>query len=73
MQLRHLTIPQFRNLRGVAIDFAAQLKPVPSSDLAMSPKAIRSHALIGQNGVGKSNLIEASHGRATQNRIPEMG
>ena len=23
------------------------------------PKAIRSHALIGQNGTGKSNLIEA--------------
>lgn len=59
MQLRHLTISQFRNLRGVAIDFATQLEPVPSSDLAVAPKAIRSHALIGQNGVGKSNLIEA--------------
>lgn len=59
MQLRHLTIPQFRNLRGVAIDFATQLEPVPSSDPTVVSKAIRSHALIGQNGVGKSNLIEA--------------
>ncbi|WP_226858346.1 OLD family protein [Diaphorobacter aerolatus] len=57
MQLRHLAIPQFRNLRGVAIDFSTQLEPVPAS--AMTARAIRSHALIGQNGVGKSNLIEA--------------
>ncbi|MEN5178415.1 AAA family ATPase [Comamonas testosteroni] len=59
MQLRHLAIPQFRNLRGVAIDFATQLELVSGSNPAMTPKAIRSHALIGQNGVGKSNLIEA--------------
>lgn len=59
MQLRHLTIPQFRNLRGVAIDFATQLEPAPRAAPDAVPKAIRSHALIGQNGVGKSNLIEA--------------
>lgn len=59
MQLRHLAIPQFRNLRGVAIDFATQLEPAPGVASATMPKAIRSHALIGQNGVGKSNLIEA--------------
>lgn len=59
MQLRHLAIPQFRNLRGVAIDFATQLDPAPGPAPASAPKAIRSHALIGQNGVGKSNLIEA--------------
>ncbi|QNH17841.1 AAA domain, putative AbiEii toxin, Type IV TA system [Xanthomonas sp. SS] len=58
MQLRHLAIPQFRNLRGVVIDFATQLDPAPGAT-ATAPKAIRSHALIGQNGVGKSNLIEA--------------
>jgi predicted ATPase len=59
MQLRHLAIPQFRNLRGVAIDFATQLEPAPSAVRATAPKAIRTHALIGENGVGKSNLIEA--------------
>jgi predicted ATPase len=59
MQLLHLAIPQFRNLRGVAIDFATQLEPAPGGALAAAPSAIRSHALIGQNGVGKSNLLEA--------------
>lgn len=59
MQLRHLAIPQFRNLRGVAIDFATQLVPAPGAPPDSAPKVIRSHALIGQNGVGKSNLIEA--------------
>jgi predicted ATPase len=59
MQLRHLNIPQFRNLRGVVIDFATQLEPAPRAAPEAVPKAIRSHALIGQNGVGKSNLIEA--------------
>ncbi len=59
MQLRHLAIPQFRNLHGVAIDFVAQLEPVSGADPATALKVIRSHALIGQNGVGKSNLIEA--------------
>jgi len=59
MQLRHLTIPEFRNLQSVAIDFATQLEPAPGAIPAMALKVIRSHALIGQNGVGKSNLIEA--------------
>lgn len=59
MQLRHLTIPMFRNLRGLVIDFATQLEPAPGAPTHSSPKVIRSHALIGQNGVGKSNLIEA--------------
>lgn len=59
MQLRLLSIPQFRNLRGVTIDFATQLDSVSVGGLGAVPKAIRSHALIGQNGVGKSNLIEA--------------
>ena len=31
MQLRHLAIPQFRNLRGVAIDFATELELAPGS------------------------------------------
>jgi predicted ATPase len=59
MQLRHLAISQFRNLRGVVIDFATQLELAPGAPPYLSPKVIRSHALIGQNGVGKSNLIEA--------------
>lgn len=59
MQLRHLAIPQFRNLRGVVIDFATQLAPAPGAPPDSAPKVVRSHALIGQNGVGKSNLIEA--------------
>jgi predicted ATPase len=59
MQLRHLAIPNFRNLRGVVIDFATYLEPRPDASSTAAPKAIRSHALIGQNGTGKSNLIEA--------------
>ncbi|WP_233827627.1 AAA family ATPase [Paraburkholderia sp. ZP32-5] len=59
MQLRHLVIPHFRNLREVAIDFATELSPIPGAATDATPKVIRSHALIGQNGTGKSNLIEA--------------
>ncbi len=59
MQLKHLAIPHFRNLRDLAIDFATQLSPLSGATSGAVPKAIRSHALIGQNGVGKSNLIEA--------------
>jgi len=58
MQLRYLAIPRFRNLRGAELHFATQLSPTPSHPEA-APKPIRSHALIGQNGTGKSNLIEA--------------
>lgn len=58
MQLLTLKIPRFRNLRDVAMDFAVQLEFMPGqADRAAKP--IRSHALIGQNGTGKSNLIEA--------------
>jgi predicted ATPase len=59
MQLLHLALPHFRNLRDVSMDFATQLEPVPGAPDDAQPKRIRSHALIGQNGVGKSNLIEA--------------
>ena len=59
MQLRHLAIPNFRNLRGLFIDFATHLEPRSSTATRAALKAIRSHALIGQNGTGKSNLIEA--------------
>ena len=59
MQLLHLAIPHFRNLRGVTMDFATQLEHMPGDSVDEPFKRIRSHALIGQNGVGKSNLIEA--------------
>lgn len=58
MQLRYLAIPRFRNLRNAELTFATQLEATPGRpDEASRP--IRSHALIGQNGTGKSNLIEA--------------
>ncbi|NSM25532.1 AAA family ATPase [Shewanella sp. ZOR0012] len=58
MQLRYLAIPQFRNLRNLEVSFSCALDPVASATTS-EPKRIRSHALIGQNGTGKSNLIEA--------------
>ncbi|SMD19979.1 AAA family ATPase [Rhizobium sp. RU36D] len=59
MQLLHLVIPHFRNLRGVVIDFATRLSLGPHTPTEVAEKSIRTHALIGQNGTGKSNLIEA--------------
>lgn len=58
MQLRHLALPRFRNLRDIAMDFPTHLEPAPGREHEPR-KPIRSHALIGQNGTGKSNLIEA--------------
>lgn len=59
MQLRRLRLPAFRNLRDVDIAFASHLSPAVGALAEAPPKAVRSHALIGQNGTGKSNLIEA--------------
>ncbi|MDS1311208.1 AAA family ATPase [Marinobacter xiaoshiensis] len=59
MQLRHLHISAFRNLRDLDIAFDSELQPAPGSPSDAPPKYIRSHALIGQNGTGKSNLLEA--------------
>ena len=59
MQLQRLYIRNFRNLRDVEVILSTHLSP-DSSRVVDSPlKLIRSHALIGQNGTGKSNLIEA--------------
>lgn len=55
MQLQRICIPTFRNLRDLDITFDSYLQP----GMGAKPKPIRSHALIGQNGTGKSNLIEA--------------
>lgn len=59
MQLLHIRIPAFRNLRDLDIVFETHLQPIASAPADSQPKPIRSHALIGQNGTGKSNLIEA--------------
>ena len=58
MQLLRIRIPAFRNLRDLNIAFDTHLQPAASAADA-PPKPIHSHALIGQNGTGKSNLIEA--------------
>tara|TARA_Y100000296_G_scaffold47008_1_gene53896 strand:+ start:6516 stop:8318 length:1803 start_codon:yes stop_codon:yes gene_type:complete len=63
MQLRYLAIPEFRNLRNLEVLFAGhfdeQEPPLVRKERHQGSKRIRSHALIGQNGTGKSNLIEA--------------
>lgn len=59
MQLKHLAIPHFRNLRELIMDFCTHLQPSSGTQQDAPLKPIRSHALIGQNGTGKSNLIEA--------------
>ena len=59
MQLLRIRIPSFRNLRGLDIAFETHLQAAASVPADAQPKPIRSHALIGQNGTGKSNLIEA--------------
>lgn len=59
MQLLRIRIPSFRNLRGLDIAFETHLQTAVSAPADAQHKPIRSHALIGQNGIGKSNLIEA--------------
>lgn len=59
MQLQRIRISAFRNLRNLDIAFASQLQPAAGVSADVQPKPVRSHALIGQNGTGKSNLIEA--------------
>jgi predicted ATPase len=59
MQLQRIQIPAFRNLRNLDIAFASHLQPNAGAAAQVEPKPVHSHALIGQNGTGKSNLIEA--------------
>ncbi|NTY90534.1 AAA family ATPase [Pseudomonas putida] len=59
MQLQRIRIPVFRNLRDLDIAFDSHLQPAVDVAEDAPLKLIRSHALIGQNGTGKSNLIEA--------------
>ncbi|MFI8556888.1 AAA family ATPase [Pseudomonas putida] len=59
MQLLRIRIPSFRNLHDLDITFATHLQVAADLPSDAPPKSIRSHVLIGQNGTGKSNLIEA--------------
>lgn len=54
MQLERLKIQNFRNLRDFEITFTGK---ATGADGAERP--FKSHAVIGQNGSGKSNMIEA--------------
>lgn len=59
MQLLRICIPAFRNLRNLNIVFDSHFSPTIGSKIYLQQKPICTHALIGQNGTGKSNLIEA--------------
>lgn len=54
MRLERLKIPNFRNLRDFEITFTGTCTDEDGSD-----RFFRTHAVIGQNGSGKSNMIEA--------------
>lgn len=54
MHLSRLKIREFRNLRDFEIKFTPSAKDADGVD-----RDFRSHAVIGQNGSGKSNMIEA--------------
>lgn len=54
MHLQRLKIPNFRNLRDFEITFIAS-----AEDADGTIRNFKSHAVIGQNGSGKSNMIEA--------------
>lgn len=56
MRLRRLKLKAFRNLRDVELEFASELSE-PSQPQSL--RTLQTHAIIGQNGSGKSNLIEA--------------
>ncbi|MCU7882749.1 MAG: AAA family ATPase [Candidatus Thiodiazotropha sp. (ex Lucinoma annulata)] len=54
MQLERLRIKNFRNLRDFEITFTGS-----ANDTDGTEREFKSHAVIGQNGSGKSNMIEA--------------
>jgi predicted ATPase len=56
LHIRRVQIPEFRNLRDLDIAFDAYTTEQHLSGLT---RRVRSHAIIGQNGTGKSNFIEA--------------
>ncbi|MES2922105.1 MAG: AAA family ATPase [Verrucomicrobiota bacterium] len=54
MKLERLKIQNFRNLRDFEITFTGS-----ATDADGTERVFKSHAVIGQNGSGKSNMIEA--------------
>ena len=54
MKILHLHIEAFRNLKDFTIAFTPE-----GTNAEDEPVRFSSHAIIGQNGSGKSNLIEA--------------
>lgn len=56
MRLRRLKLKAFRNLRDVELDFAISVDEPAQPGTS---REVQTHAIIGQNGSGKSNLIEA--------------
>jgi len=54
MRIERLKISAFRNLREFEIRFAES-----TTDVDGQPRTLKSHAVIGVNGSGKSNMIEA--------------
>jgi predicted ATPase len=59
MHLQRIKIRDFKNLKDVEIAFNEHFERAEGETVDASDKPIRSHAIIGQNGTGKSNLIEA--------------
>jgi predicted ATPase len=59
MHLRRIKIKDFKNLRDLEICFSEFFEHEEVDKAEMTAKPIHSHAVIGQNGTGKSNLVEA--------------
>jgi predicted ATPase len=55
MHLKRIKIDDFRNLKNFEINFTQFEKDLNTG----KEKEIQTHAIIGQNGAGKSNLLEA--------------
>lgn len=57
MHIERLKIKEFRNLKDFEIQFTQAVSALEKVD--NEPREFKSHAVIGQNGAGKSNLLEA--------------
>jgi predicted ATPase len=56
MHLQRIKLPSFRNLKDFEITFT---KNIDDPNVEGGQRTFNSHAIIGANGAGKSNLIEA--------------
>ncbi|MEZ4730769.1 MAG: AAA family ATPase [Caldilineaceae bacterium] len=56
MHIKRIKLPAFRNLREFEIDFTEE---VVDTSVEGGKRTFDSHAIIGANGTGKSNLLEA--------------